>query len=177
MDKGIRKTVLSAVFFALGIVLPFFTSQIKEIGDSLLPMHIPVMLCGLICGAKHGFLVGLLLPVFRAAIFSMPPFYPNSFWMAFELSAYGLVIGILYSRLKKKSIFNLYICLIISMISGRIVWAAAKTVLLGLSGRAFTFKAFIMGGLLDALPGIALQLILIPSIMGLLSSYTKKNDK
>ena len=39
---NLKKTIFAAMFLSIGIVLPLFTSQIKEIGDSLLPMHIPL---------------------------------------------------------------------------------------------------------------------------------------
>lgn len=166
----IRKMLFSALFLALGTVLPFFTMQIKEIGDSLLPMHIPVMLCGLICGYKYGFLVGLILPILRSLIFSMPPLYPNSIWMSAELCTYGLIIGIIYSVLKNKNTLSVYIALISAMISGRIVWGITKAILLGIDSKAFTFSAFLIGGFADALLGIILQLILIPVIMKLINS-------
>lgn len=165
----------SAIFLAMGLVLPFFTSQIKEIGDTLLPMHIPVMLCGLICGPEYGLLVGFILPFLRGALFSMPPLYPNAVWMACELATYGLVIGLLYRSFRDKRMRYLYISLFASMISGRVVWGVAKVVLLGFAGKAFSFRAFIVGGFLDAFPGIVLQLILIPSIIGVLNHM--KNRK
>ena len=152
--------ILAAVFLAAGMILPFFTAQIKEVGDSLLPMHIPVLLCGFVCGANWGLIVGLILPFLRSAVFSMPPIYPNAVWMSLELATYGFTVGFLYDRSKK-----IYASLITAMIVGRIVWGVAKTVFLGLGGQMFTFHAFIVGGLLDAIPGIALQLILIPLIM------------
>lgn len=166
--QKIKPIVLSALFLALGIVLPFFTGQIKEIGDSLLPMHIPVMFCGLICGPGYGFAVGFLLPLLRACMFGMPPLYPNAVWMALELATYGGTIGAFYLRWKQKHMGYLYLSLILSMISGRLVWGVAKTCLLGLAGTRFSFQAFITGGLIDAIPGIVLQLILIPSVMGIL---------
>lgn len=164
----LKKTILSAMFLAIGFILPLFTSQIKEIGDSLLPMHIPVMLCGLICGAQYGLIVGFLLPILRSLVFSMPPLYPAALWMAFELCTYGFVIGFLYCRKQKQKIWYVYFSLIISMLCGRIVWGIAKTILLGLGGKSFTFAAFVTGGFVDAIPGIILQLILIPSIMAVL---------
>ena len=169
-ENILKKMILSAFFLAIGIVLPFFTSQIKEIGDSLLPMHIPVMLCGLICGPQNGLIVGLFLPILRALAFSMPPLFPNAIWMSLELATYGLIIGLLYLRPQKRTIGYLYFCLIVSMISGRIVWGIAKTVLLGLNGKVFTMQAFIVGGLVDAVPGIILQLIIIPFVMVIVNS-------
>lgn len=171
-----KKMALSSFFLALGMVLPFFTSQIKEIGDTLLPMHIPIMLCGLLCGAKYGFATGFILPLLRAVLFSMPPLYPNAIWMAFELATYGFIIGILYGRVKNHSISYLYICLFVSMLSGRIVWGIVKTILLGFGDHPFTFHAFIVGGFIDAVPGIILQFILIPVIMRAIYHQRKDNE-
>ncbi|MBE6625340.1 MAG: nickel-dependent lactate racemase [Ruminococcaceae bacterium] len=167
-NKRLHKIVTSALFLALGIVLPLITGQIKEIGDSLLPMHIVVMLCGLICGAPYGLIVGLILPFLRSLIFSMPPLYPNAIWMALELATYGFVIGIFWSLSKKKTTPYLLASLGIAQISGRIVWGIAKAILLGVGGKSFTIKAFIVGGFLDALPGIILQALLIPTIISLI---------
>lgn len=172
---NLKKITQSAMFLVLGIVLPFFTSQIKEIGDTLLPMHIPVMLCGLICGRQYGLTVGFILPLLRGVTFSMPPVYPNAVWMAFELSAYGYVIGLMYQKGNNRKLGYLYLCLITSMISGRVVWAVVKAILLGLGGKTFTFGAFITGGVIDAIPGIILQLILIPSIMTILNHLGKSD--
>ena len=173
MKIKIKKLVLSGMFLSIGFVLPLLTSQIKEIGDTLLPMHIPVMLCGLICGGYYGFSVGLILPFLRSFIFGMPPIYPNAVWMAAELAAYGLVVGLLYSLFKRKNLISIYASLITAMISGRIVWGIAKVILMGMNGKSFTFALFISGGFVDALPGIILQLILIPLIMQIIIKTQK----
>lgn len=169
--------MLSAMFLAIGFVLPFFTGQLKEIGDTLLPMHIPVMLCGLICGAKYGLAVGFILPFFRSVTVGMPPIYPNAVWMAVELLTYGFIIGFFYKNFHKKRIWWLYCCLAISMISGRITWGIAKTILLGVAGKAFTLEAFLIGGFIDAFPGIVLQLVLIPVVMRLKDIFFKKTER
>jgi len=161
----IKKTVLSGFFLTLCLLLPFLTGQIKEIGDSLLPMHLPVMLCGLICGQWYGFAVGLSAPVLRGAIFGMPPLYPSAIWMSLELATYGLVIGFLYSKTKKKDTPSLILCLVASMIAGRIVWGLAKFTLLSFSGGKFGLSLFFLQGFGDAALGIALQLVLIPAII------------
>lgn len=171
MKNNIRKIVISALLLALGIVLPFFTAQLKEIGDTLLPMHIPVMLCGLICGWKYGFLVGVMIPFLRSVLFGMPPIYPNAVWMALEMGTYGLVIGILYNKDIVKGKIKIYVSLISAMLAGRIVWGIAKLILLGAKGLDFTFTAFIAGGFVDALPGIILQLVLIPAIILIIEKF------
>lgn len=161
----IKKLTLAAMFMAIGMVLPFLTGQIPQIGNMLLPMHIPVLLCGLICGWKYGAVVGFISPLLRSIIFTMPPFYPVAIAMAFELAAYGFIAGFLYKRSRWQCVFALYRCLIAAMIGGRIVWGVAQVVLLGLRSMPFTWQAFIAGAVLNAIPGIVLQLILIPTIM------------
>ena len=54
MKTSTRKLTLSALFLALGLVLPLITGQIPQIGKMLLPMHIPVLLCGMVCGWPYG---------------------------------------------------------------------------------------------------------------------------
>ncbi|MBE6556592.1 MAG: ECF transporter S component [Ruminococcaceae bacterium] len=171
-----RKLVTAGLLLAIGLLLPFVTGQIKEIGDSLLPMHLPVMLCGLLCGWQYGALVGFSLPFVRSLLFGMPPIYPNAVWMACELFTYGLVIGLLYALRKRDSMPYLYACLIGSMLAGRAVWGVTKAALLGLSGKTFAFRAFLVGGFADALPGIVLQLILIPPLVRLIRKMIDKRD-
>ena len=168
-NSNIKNLALAAMFMALGLVLPFFTGQIPQIGKMLLPMHIPILLCGLICGCKYGLAVGFVTPLLRSVIFGMPILYPMAIGMAFELMTYGFVIGFLYERSRWKCIFALYRCLIIAMLSGRIVWGIAQMVLLGVGQNGFTYQAFIAGAFLNAIPGIIIQLVLIPAVMVLLN--------
>ncbi|MBE7038794.1 MAG: ECF transporter S component [Ruminococcaceae bacterium] len=161
----LKKLVLSAMFIGLGLVLPFLTGQIKQIGNMLLPMHIPVILCGLICGWQYGLVVGFILPVLRSFLFSMPVMYPNAVGMAFELATYGFSVGFLYSHSKWQCIKALYKCLIISMILGRLVWGTVRMLLVGVNQTSFSVSAFLSGAFLNAIPGMILQLVLIPVIM------------
>lgn len=165
MKNQIKNITLSAMFMAVGIVLPFFTGQIPQIGNMLLPMHIPVFLCGLICGWQYGAAVGFILPLMRSMLFTMPPLFPNATAMAFELLTYGLVAGLLYSRSRWQCVIALYRSIIAAMAAGRIVWGVVEIVLLGISGSAFTWEAFMAGAFLNAVPGIIVQLILIPVVM------------
>lgn len=161
----LKNTVLSAMFICIGLVLPFFTGQMKQLGSMMLPMHIPVFLCGLICGWQYGLIVGFILPVLRSVLFTMPVMYPEAISMAFELATYGCAVGFLYSHSKWHCIKSLYKCMIISMLFGRVAWGVVQVILLGLQNNVFTFEAFIAGAFLNAVPGIILQLILIPAIM------------
>ena len=165
MEKAVKKVTLSAMFMAIGIVLPFLTGQIRQIGTMLLPMHLPVFLCGLICGWQYGAVVGFVLPLLRSMIFGMPQMYPMARAMAFELATYGCVAGLLYGKSRWKCIRALYRALILAMVAGRLVWGLVETILLGLGGTMFTWQMFLSGALLNSVPGIVIQLTLIPGIM------------
>lgn len=164
------KMILAALFLALAYVLPFLTGQIPEIGSMLCPMHIPVLLCGFICGPVWGSTVGLVAPIFRSLTLGMPPLFPTAICMAFELAAYGAVSGLLHRTLPKKKPY-IYCSLLAAMLVGRIVWGIAMFICLGVSGGAFTFGAFIAGAVTNAIPGIIVQIILIPIIVMLLERF------
>lgn len=164
MKKQLLRLVTAAMLMAVGIVLPFFTGQIPQIGSMLLPMHLPVLVCGLICGWQYGGAVGFILPILRYALFGMPPM-PNGIAMAFELAAYGAIAGFLYNHSRWQCLIALYRSLIIAMIGGRVVWGAVRVLMTGTAGEPFTWQMFMAGAFLNAVPGIVMQLTLIPALM------------
>ena len=161
----VKNLVIAAMMIAVGLELPFLTGQIPEIGNLLCPMHLPVLLCGFLCGWQYGAAVGFILPLLRFVLFGMPPIFPTGVAMAFELATYGFLTGFLYSRSRWQCVVALYRCLIAAMIGGRIVWAVVRVVLSGVSGQAFTWEMFLSGAFLTAIPGILLQLVFIPAVM------------
>jgi len=163
-----KKLVLSGLLLALGLVIPFLTAQIPSVGSRLLPMHIPVLLCGFVCGWPYGLIVGFIVPVFRSMLFGMPPMLPTAVAMAFELATYGCMSGLLYKLLPQKNAY-IFVSLIISMICGRIIWGIVSFFLYVLSGTAFTWELFIVGSFLNAIPGIVIQIIIIPIVIIALS--------
>ena len=120
--KNTKHLVLTELFLALGIVLPFLTGQIPEIGSMLLPMHLPVLLCGFVCGWPYGLAVGFITPLLRSLLFGMPPMFPKAVAMAFELAGYGCLAGLLFRILPLKNIFRIYLSLLSAMLGGRIIY-------------------------------------------------------
>ena len=164
-QRPVQTLAMAAMLMAVGFILPFFTGQIPQIGGMLCPLHLPVLLCGLLCGWKYGLAVGFVLPLLRSATLGMPPMFPTGIAMAFELAAYGFLAGFLYARSRWQCVISLYRSMIAAMVSGRMVWAAVQIVLLGLGDSGFTWQMFLAGAFLNAIPGIVLQLILIPAVM------------
>ena len=111
-----------------------------------------------------GLLIGIITPLLRGVLFGMPAIFPNAFCMAFELATYGLVAGILSEKMKK-DIKSLYISLIAAMLCGRIVWGLVSAAVYAFTGGIFTWELFLMGGFINALPGILIQLVLIPALV------------
>ena len=162
-----KKLSLAAMFLALALVLPFLTGQIPEVGSMLCPMHIPALLCGFLCGWPWGSLMGFTAPILRSFLFSMPPMFPVAVSMAFELAVYGAVAGALYARLPRK-MSSIYAALLSAMLAGRLVWGFVRLILAGFDVTKFGLAAFWAGAVTTALPGILVQLILIPVIVKVL---------
>lgn len=164
MNRIVKNTVFSAMFLALCIVLPVITGGIPQIGNMISPMHIPVFICGFVCGWQYGAVVGFVAPLLRSSVFHMPVMYPTAVAMAFELAAYGVVCGMLYKIFPKKNIY-VYLSLIISMLSGRFVWGAARYIMAALSASEFSFAMFLSGAFAEAFPAIICHIIIVPLVV------------
>lgn len=158
-----KKLVYSALLIALGVIFPYITHITKIPGNIFLPMHIPVLIAGFIVGPYYGGVIGLLLPVLNHVLSGMPPI-PVLYSMTLELLVYGLVTGFLYAKFKK-----IIPSLIIAMVSGRIISGLTSYILFAFLGLGqFSMKLWITGSIITALPGIVIQLILIPILVNIL---------
>lgn len=175
-QNNMLKLVLSAMFLALAYVFPFITGQVPEIGNMLCPMHIPVVLCGYVCGGPWGLAVGFIAPLLRSFTLGMPPLFPKALSMAFELAVYGLVSGVLYRVFPKKKIY-IYVSLVISMIIGRAVWGTVYFACIGFDVSKFGFAVFWTEAVVNAIPGIVLQLTIIPVAVMLFEKTKILNNK
>lgn len=170
------KMCLAAMFIAIGWILPLLSGQNQELGNMLCLMHIPVLVAGFILGPQYGIMVGAVTPITRFLIFGRPPIYPTGLCMAFELAAYGFLSGFVYKFLVKRNVnemFSIYAALIAAMIGGRLVWGVSRAICGIVSQSSFTWKMFITTGFVTAIPGILIQLFLIPALIMLLNRVKK----
>ncbi len=160
------KIIYAAVFLALGVLLPQAFHAIGA-GTVFLPMHIPVIIGGFVCGAALGVPIGILSVVLSSAIFGMPGFNPMGFSMIFELAAYGFFAGLFYKKIfaGKTEGKRIYFSLIITMIFGRIISIIAKFVIFSAFGSGFALVSVLTGLFVTAWPGIIIQLVAIPPIV------------
>ena len=176
-NKTVRNTILkitySAFCLALAMVLPFLTMQIPQIGKMLGPMHIAIILCGFLCGAPYGAIVGFVAPLLRSVCFGMPIMFPDAVGMAFELCAYGLLTGLFYKIFPKK-IPYIYLSLILSMLGGRAVWGVARYIISGFASTEFSFSMFLAGAFTKSIPGIILHIVLVPVIIIALRKHIRQ---
>lgn len=162
----IKCLTITALCVALCVVLPMAFHMIPNAGSVMLPMHIPVLLCGYLCGPWWALLVGISAPLLRHLLFGMPPLL-TAIAMSAELAGYGAVCGILYRKFPK-NLAGIYLSLIVSMIAGRILWGIAMVFITGIGSSGFSWSLFVAGALTNAIPGIILQLILIPILVSTL---------
>lgn len=161
--KKTRQMMYCGVMIALGIVLPIGFHAIGAAGPIFLPMHIPVFIAGILLGPLYGMLAGLITPIMSSFMTGMPPLLPMLPIMVMELALYGLSIGLLT---KKK--VKIYLALVVSMISGRIGAGLVVWVLV----HGFDFArlpanpaVYIWASIVQGLPGIVIQFILIPLVV------------
>lgn len=152
--------IWAAFFVALAILIPTIFHAVGGLGKVFLPMHIPVILCGFICGPYFGLLCGVIAPILSAMITGMPVLIPNGLIMAVELAAYGFVSGYLYQR--GHAILT---ALVAAMLAGRVLSGILTACVLGFSGKTYGLSAFVTASFVTGLPGIVIQLVLIPVLV------------
>lgn len=163
----IRKMTYAGLLLALAILMPVLAGRLPEIGKRMSLMHIPVLLCGFLCGWPWGLAVGFVAPLLSSAVNGMPAIYPDAVVMAFELATYGCAAGWLYRLLPRKP-WSVYVALIAAMVAGRIVYGLVYLILtgLGLAEVNGALAAFVWTrAVVKPLPGIILHIVLVPALV------------
>ena len=172
---GPRKVAHTALYLAIAIVLPIGFHQFGLAGRVFSPMHIPVLICGLTAGVMPAVLVGLMAPLLSHLLTGMPPTYAVPL-MTMELAMYGLSAGLVYKWLKMNSeILRIYIALVLAMIVGRLAFALGLFILgLFIEMPYGPAQFFAIGGaVMTGLPGIAVQLVIIPPLVAVIKRTTR----
>lgn len=170
--RSIYQLVLSGLFIALGIILPIIFHAFGGAGSIFLPMHIPVLLAGIFLNIPFAILVGVLTPLLSSIFTGMPPAFPMLPIMIVELPVYAMSIGIILQRTK----YNLYLGMIFSMVMGRLAAGVVVFILVSLfSAKLPGPFIFIKGAIITGLPGILIQLILIPALVMAIEKWGKAN--
>ena len=171
--ENLRCLTVSGLCLALAVVLPLLTGQLRETGKMLCPMHFPVILCGFVCGFPWGAIVGIVAPLFRSLIFGMPSLYPTAIAMSAELFTYGLLTALLSRALPYKTLY-IYVTLLVSMIAGRLVSGAVQLTLVGFDVSKYPLATFISAAVTSCVPGIILQIVIIPPLVKLIKPKMRK---
>jgi len=172
MQKNVKSLVVAGLFIALGIVLPMAFHTIQGAGPIFLPMHIPVLMSGLVLGWKYGLAVGIITPILSHFLTGMPPIAPMPMLqtMVFELAAYGMIAGLLIKLIRTKDMHaNIYLSLIGAMLVGRLIMGLLNAIWFELGwfspNVTFSIQFWLGTALFTAWPGIIIQLVFIPSVV------------
>ncbi len=161
--SNVKKSIITAVCIALCYVIPLMFHGIQNAGSIFCPMHIPVFICGLICGWQYGLLCGIAGPALSSALSGMPPvaILPS---MMVELAAYGTAAGLMMKLVRTKSTYaDLYISLIVAIVCGRVLAGLAKALIFARG--SYSMSAWIAGSVVTSWPGTVIQLVFIPTIV------------
>lgn len=161
--SNVKKSIITAVCIALCYVIPLMFHGIQNAGSIFCPMHIPVFICGLICGWQYGLLCGIAGPALSSALSSMPPvaILPS---MMVELAVYGTAAGLMMKLVRTKSTYaDLYISLIVAIVCGRVLAGLAKALIFARG--SYSMSAWIAGSVVTSWPGTVIQLVFIPTIV------------
>ena len=161
-----KSRTISALFVALCVVLPIALHSVANAGQILLPMHLPVLLCGMACGWPYGLACGILGPLLSSLFTGMPPMaiLPS---MICELAAYGFVTGLLSRKINTGlKILDIYIPLLCAMIAGRLFFGLLNALIF--RAGSYTFSIWLTASFVTSLPGIIIQLVFVPVIIYIL---------
>ena len=163
-SNRIRNLTITAVCVALCYVLPLAFHGLP-VASSLSPMHIPVLLCGLICGGGWGLLCGIAGPVLSSLLSGMPPF-ARLIRMIAELAVYGLAGGLSMKFIRTgKTFADMYISLIIAMVLGRIAGGVATAIFFAATTQVYSLALWLTSYFVNAVPGIVAHLVLVPLLV------------
>lgn len=158
-----KRLIFAGLCVALGVVLPVAFHSVANAGSIFLPMHIPVFLCGLVCGWPFGLACGVLAPLLSSLFTGMPPmaYLPS---MLCELAVYGFASGLLVRFVKTgKLLADLYLSLIGAMLAGRLVFGLLNAVIF--RAGSYSLPIWMTAAFVTALPGIIIQLAVIPALV------------
>ena len=158
-----KKLVFAGLLVAMGILLPIMFHTIPNAGSVFLPMHIPVLLAGFITGPIFGLLCGILTPLISSIATGMPPaaILPS---MICELAVYGFATGFFYNKMKfDNETLKIYLSLIFSMLLGRVTYGILNALIF--KAGAYSLNIWLTAAFAKAIPGILIQLIIIPVIL------------
>lgn len=160
----IKKLCYSLLFIIGAIILPQVFHMVGWVGPTFLPMHIPVILAGVILGKKYGLITGITAPLLSTLITGMPVVFPMLPIMILELGAYGFIAGVLF----KKDSIPMVVALLGTMIVGRIAYALGFYGILLFSGTELASSIAPLSAIVTGIPGIIIQILVIPMVVKML---------
>lgn len=166
-----KDIVLSGLLLAAGLILPMIFHTFSMTGPIFLPMHIPVLIGGMLLPPPMALLLGIITPILSSILTGMPVAFPMAIIMTFELGSYGLLASLAMRKLKT----NIILSLIIAMVGGRIAAGIAVALIVALFGVQINPVLYVKGAIITGIPGLLIQLVFIPTLIYGLKTFTNIN--
>lgn len=162
-----KKLTIAALFIAIGVILPqLFHICGPNAGKMFLPMFIPIFLAALLLPLTYSIIISIVVPILSFVLMGMPTI-PMLYFMIVELIAYATVANLLSNRI------NIYINIILSLAISRTVYILS--ILIGANllnmNLLFASKQAIIAGVITSMPGMILQIVLIPFLFKRVINY------
>ncbi|MEN6357551.1 MAG: ECF transporter S component [Armatimonadota bacterium] len=168
MKYRARDLSIGGLFGALGVAVPILFHMVN-MGMVFLPMHLPVLICGLYVSAPVAFAVGVVTPLISSAITGMPPLIPTGVLMPLELGVLAGSASLFSRKLKLPVILSV----MLAMTAARLVGGLERVIIAPMMGLQQGFVAYLAFSVIESWPGIALQLVVAPIVVRVLK--TKRN--
>ena len=173
------KSIISFGLIALAILLPQLVHLFlgSKGGVLLLPMYLPVLICACILGVKYGLIVAIATPIFSYFItlsFNNPmPALPRLPFMIVELSMFAIISGLFSKKIVKNAYYS-FLAVILAQVIGRATFLLSILIFDSISPLSFEL---ILSQIKTGLLGVALQALIVPFTIIILSKLLKKDEK
>lgn len=160
-----KRLLFSLAYIALTVAFSFFSLVDKDIENTFMPMHIPVLLGSFVCGGPLGFVIGFVSPLLKHFLFDGTLSLLEVLCCSFELAVCGCIGGYLFRSMPTKFPYislNVAISLIVSKLSFYLLKYLLTIFFLGTN---LSIETFISQRFYLALIGVAFQIVAIPFVV------------
>lgn len=171
MKYSAKDLAIGGLFGALGVVLPILF-HLVGLGKTLLPMHLPVLVCGFLVSPAVAFAVGFVTPLTSSVLTGMPPLVPTALLMTLELATLALTASLCYQKLRLPTVVSV----LVAIVAARVVGGLELLALAPLMGFKPNLAVYLTQSVLFSLPGLMMQIVAAPLAVAAINRVTRSHS-